>query len=257
MRVLSLCPSITETLFALGLEPAEGHGTGIVGRTKFCVEPSARVAALPVVGGTKDPRLERILELAPDLVLMNEEENRREDAEALAAAGVALHTSLPVDVPSTARALESIGTAVGRPGPAADLARDLTARAAQIEASLADAAPVRFAYLIWRGPWMAAGPGTYVDALLKAAGGTNVLGRGPIRYPEVGLASLADRGIDRVLLSSEPFPFTARHLDEVRAALGSEQPAIDLVDGRLLSWHGVSTLDGLPYARRVLAGGDA
>lgn len=248
MRVLSLCPSTTETLFALGLEPAVGDGPGVVGRTKFCVEPAEQVASLPVVGGTKDPRIDRVLELAPDLVLMNEEENRLEDAEALRAAGVALHTSLPVDVPSTAATLRAIGAAVGRTEAGDQLAVELERRAAAVAQRVAGRAPVRFLYLIWRGPWMAAGRGTYIDALLAHVGGENVLDRDGPRYPEVDLPALAEQGVDRVLLSSEPYPFAAKHVAEVRAALGSEAPAIELVDGRLLSWHGVSTLDGVAYA---------
>jgi hypothetical protein len=102
---------------------------------------------------------------------------------------------------------------------------------------------------------MAAARGTYVDALLAHAGGENVLDRDGPRYPEVDLPALAEQGVDRVLLSSEPFPFAAKHVAEVRAALGSEAPAIELVDGRLLSWHGVSTLDGVAYAAGSLGVG--
>ena len=252
MRVLSLCPSITETLFALGCGPARGPGAGIVGRTKFCTEPRGRVADLPVVGGTKDPRLERILALAPERVLMNEEENRREDAEALRAAGLQVHASLPVDVPSTARALRAIGRAIGREEQADDLAARLTERADAVAARAAGRPPVRFCYLIWRRPWMAVGPGTYVDALLTQAGGRNVVAGGGARYPEVDLDELLEAGVERVFLSSEPFPFREPHRDEVRAALASDRPAVELVDGRLLSWHGYSTLEGLAYAERLL-----
>lgn len=253
MRVLALCPSTTETLFALGMEPAAGDGPGIVGRTKFCVEPTGRVDALPIVGGTKDPRLDRVRALAPDLVLMNEEENRREDFEALEQAGVAVHTSLPVDIPSTALAIRSIGEAVGRRSAGAELADRLTEEALRVHALGQARPPVRYLYLIWRGPWMAAARGTYIDALLANAGGCNVIEEEDVRYPEVDLSALASRGVDRVLLSSEPYPFGPQHVEEVTAALGSIGCRVQLVDGRLLSWHGSSSIAGVDHAARVLA----
>jgi iron complex transport system substrate-binding protein len=89
MRIVSLCPSLTELVFDLGL------GASLVGRTKFCIHPADGVGTVEKVGGTKNPKIDRIIELAPDLVLLNEEENRREDAEALQAAGLKCHVSFP------------------------------------------------------------------------------------------------------------------------------------------------------------------
>src|ERR671938_938029 len=102
MRIVSLCPSLTELVFDLG------RGDTLVGRTKFCVHPADRVGAVPSVGGTKNPKVDRIVALAPDLVLLNEEENRREDAEALRAAGIACHVSFPKSVVETAAMVRSI-----------------------------------------------------------------------------------------------------------------------------------------------------
>src|SRR5437763_15145962 len=96
MRVVSLCPSLTELVFDLG------RGDTLVGRRKFCVHPADRVAAVPSMGGTKNPKVDRIVALAPDLVLLNEEENRREDAEALRATSVACHVSFPKNALDTA-----------------------------------------------------------------------------------------------------------------------------------------------------------
>src|ERR671939_1308953 len=106
VRLISLCPSLTELVFDLG------RGDDLVGRTKFCVHPKGRVERVESVGGTKNPKVARIVELAPDLVLMNEEENRREDAEALAAAGVRLHVSFPQDASETAQMVRDIGLAL-------------------------------------------------------------------------------------------------------------------------------------------------
>lgn len=244
MRVVSLCPSTTETLFDIGA------GDVLVGRTKFCVEPSGGVESVPVIGGTKDPRIDRIVDLAPDLVLMNEEENRREDAEALRAAGVELMVTFPRDIPETAAAVRAIGDAVGC-GPAARSVADQIDRAfAAAQASAAR--PIRYAYLIWRRPWMAVGSATFVDALFAAAGGVNVFG-GTERYPEFTLAELEAADPEVVLLSSEPFPFAEKHADELAEASGVARDRFRLADGQLCTWHGSRTRFGVPYAAGLLA----
>ena len=92
MRIVSLCPSLTELAFDLG------RGEDIVGVTRYCVHPAAGLAAVEKVGGPKNPQIERIVELRPDVVLMNEEENRLEDAEALQQAGIPYHVTLPKTV---------------------------------------------------------------------------------------------------------------------------------------------------------------
>jgi iron complex transport system substrate-binding protein len=246
VRVVSLCPSLTETVFALG------RGDTLVGRTKFCIHPAAEVARVERVGGTKNPKIERIVALAPDLVLMNDEENRREDAEALAAAGVRTLSSLPLDPAGAAAAVRTLAVALGAAAAGERLAADIEARAARVHAARAGAPPVRFAYLIWRAPWMAVGAGTYVHGLLALAGGANVLAGRAERYPEISLAELAAVDPERVFLSSEPFPFAERHADELAAATGLARARFECVDGELLSWHGARTPAGLDYAARLL-----
>lgn len=247
MRLVSLCPSLTDSLFALGV------GTQVVGRTKFCVRPADGVASVERVGGTKNPQIDRIVALAPDLVLMNEEENRREDAEALAARGLRVLNTFARDVAGAAAALVTIGDAVGAGAAARQWARAIETRAAQVRARAASAGRprVRFVYLIWQQPWMAVAPGTYIDDLLTLAGGENVVTAREPRYPEVNVAQLA--AADRVLLSSEPFPFAARHLQATSAATGLAPERFQLVDGELLSWHGTRTLAGLDYAASLFA----
>jgi ABC-type Fe3+-hydroxamate transport system substrate-binding protein len=245
MRIVSLCPSLTESVFELG------KGAELVGRTKFCVQPADRVDAVERVGGTKNPKLDRILALAPDLVLMNEEENRREDAEALTAAGVHVLSTFARDVPGTASALIAMGEAIGAASEARGLAARIEALAAEVAARAAGRARVTFAYLIWREPLMAVAPGTYIDALLTLAGGDNVVPASADRYPAIDGGVLARAA--RTLLSSEPFPFTERHLAELAAATGLGAERFALVDGERLSWHGARTLAGLAYAEQVLS----
>ena len=253
MRVVSLCPSLTELVFALG------RGGGLVGRTKFCVHPADRVAAVPALGGTKDPKLDRVVALRPDLVLMNEEENRREDWEALAAAGVPLHVSFPRDALGTAAMVRDVGRALGAPGEAEAIAGEIERRTAAVCARAAARAarggrPVRWAYLIWRRPWMAAGGDTFVTALLDQAGGENVFASRPSRYPEVGADDLRAADPDVVLLSSEPFPFAERHVEELAQETGLPRERFRFADGELLSWHGARTVAGVDYADALLEG---
>lgn len=243
MRVVSLCPSLTETVFRLG------SGALLVGRTKFCVEPHGAVEAVERVGGTKNPKLDRIVALRPDLVLMNEEENRREDAEALRASQVPVLSTFAQDVPGAIDSVLAIGRAIGVEAAAQALVAELRQRAAAVAARAAQRPPVRFAYLIWRKPWMAAGRETYIDGLLTLAGGVNVLAGGA-RYPEVDAATLGQAQL--LLLSSEPFPFSERHQEELCAELGLPRQRTRLVDGQLLSWHGARTLEGLAYAEQLL-----
>ena len=251
MRLVSLCPSLTELVYDLG------RGDALVGRTKFCRHPADRVEAVEKVGGTKDPKIARIVALAPDLVLLNEEENRREDAEALAAAGIPLHVSFPRDAQDTADMVRSIGAAVDAPDAASRIAADIEQRSVRVRAAAAERAArgeraPRWTYLIWRRPWMAVNGDTFVHALLAQAGGVNVLADLPTRYPTVEPAALAAADPDLVLLSSEPFPFAEQHADELAAESGLPRDRFRLVDGELLSWHGSRTPEGVDYAARVL-----
>jgi iron complex transport system substrate-binding protein len=244
---VSLCPSLTELVFDLG------RGDDLVGRTKFCVHPAGRVDRVEAVGGTKNPKIARIVELAPDLVLLNEEENRREDAAALAEAGVRCHVSFPRDVDDTARMVRDIGTVLERPAEAARIAADIERRAARVRESARQAPTVRYAYLIWRNPWMVAGGDTFVTAMLALPGGVNVFAGHAERYPTVTPEELAVADPDVMLLSSEPFPFKEKHAEELAAASGLPRERMQFVDGEYLTWHGSRTPDGVDYAERVIA----
>ncbi len=246
MRIVSLCPSLTELVFDLGC------GDDLVGITKFCVHPAHRLAAIEKVGGTKDPRIERIVELAPDLVLLNREENRIADVDALERAGVTCHTSMPRTVAETAEMVRSIGAELDRVEPADAIARDIEARSARVRKAAAGKRPVRWAYLIWREPPMTVNRDTFVDSLLDQAGGQNVFGDRPDRYPTISTADLVRANPDVVLLGSEPFPFQEKHVVELAGQTGFGRERFRIVDGEYLSWHGSRTPDGIDYAERIL-----
>lgn len=246
MRLVSLCPSLTELVFDLG------RGPDLVGVTEWCVHPAEGVARVEKVGGTKNPAVARIVALAPDLVLMNEEENRREDAEALAAAGVRTLSSLPRDVADTAAMVRQIGAALERTAEAESIARDIETRGARVREAARGLREVPFAYLIWRKPYMAVNDDTFASALLVLAGGRNVFGAHPERYPEVSADELARARPELVLLSTEPFAFLPRHADELADLTGIPRERFVIADGELLSWHGSRTPRGIDYAEALV-----
>lgn len=219
-RVVSLVPSVTETLRAWGVEP--------IACTRFCEQPD-----LPHVGGTKDPDVAAIADLAPDLVVVDREENRREDHDALVAAGLDVHVLAVVDL---AHLDGQLGPLAERVGARWDPIGPVPEPPAQATAWVP----------IWRRPWMALGEPTYGSAVLRALGLANVAAAdGP--YPELDLDEVRARRPDVVVAPSEPYPFTERH----RAELESVAPT-RLVDGRDLLWWGVRTAGALERLAAVL-----
>lgn len=248
MKIISLCPSLTELVFDLGL------GDALVGRTKFCVHPEGRVDAVEKVGGTKNPKIERIVELAPDLVLMNEEENRKEDASALAAAGLRVHSSMPRTAAETAAMVRSVGVALTCSREAERIASDIERRADRVRRDAVNHPPVRYACLIWRDPIMTINDDTFIAGLLSLAGGQNVFANLPDRYPSISPTDLHAADPLLILLPNEPFPFQDKHVEELAALTRLPRDRFRLADGELLSWHGSRTPRGIDYAESLLRG---
>ena len=246
MRIVSLCPSYTELVFDLG------RGADLVGITEYCVHPADRVGAVEKVGGTKTPDVARIVALEPDLVLMNDEENRRADAEALQGAGVRVLATFPRDCAGTAEMIRAVGAALERPREAEAIARDVERRAAGVRERAGGRRPVSFAYLIWRRPWMSVNADTFAHALLAQAGGRNVFAERAERYPEVTPDDLARADPELVLLCTEPFPFQEKHADELAAATNLPRERFRIADGEYLSWHGSRTPAGIDYAAELV-----
>jgi ABC-type Fe3+-hydroxamate transport system substrate-binding protein len=211
-RVVSLVPSVTETLLAWGVVP--------IAVTRFCEQPG-----LPTVGGTKDPDVEAIIGLAPDLVVVDREENRREDAAALEAAGVPVHAT-------AVRSLADVGPALAELRRAIGLGPDTPRRRGRTEGGLR----LRVWVPIWRRPWMSVSRRTYGSSLLEHCGADNVLADHPAPYPTVTLEEIALLRPDAVLAPSEPYPWAERHRH-----LFSDVAPMVLVDGHDLFWWGART----------------
>ncbi len=225
-RIVSLVPSLTEALAALGLDAET------VGITRFCVHPAGWKQRKAVVGGTKGTDPARVLALAPDLVVANREENDRAPVEALAAAGVPVWLS---DIATVADALDALRS-LGRVSARAAEGDALAARVADAFAGVPPPPrPVRAVYLIWRDPWMTVGADTIVHDVLARTGVANAFGD-RARYPAVTPDEIRAADPDVVMLSSEPYPFAAKHVAEVQAL--APRARVVLVDGEAFSWYG-------------------
>ena len=231
-RIVSLVPSLTEALFALGA------GERVVGRTRYCTQPLRRVGKVEKVGGTKKVDVGKVLDLAPDLVLAVREENARDDIERLAAAGVSVFIGAPETVEDALAMLKELAERIGAPGTGAVLGP-----VERVYGRLREAGSRRVRRRcfvpIWKDPYMSVGSDTYVHDVLETCGAANVCG-GSTRYPLVGLEEVEALQPEIVLLPDEPYPFSAEDLAEfytldIPAARGDR---IHLVDGKLLTWYG-------------------
>ncbi len=257
-RVVSLVPSVTESLFELGV------GDRLIAVTDYCVHPEAEVATLPHVGGTKNPDIARIIALQPDLVILNQEENRREDAEALRAANIPVWVTFPRTVREAFNLLWTIMHVFDEPSMV-ERVRSIEWLVDWLE-KIEHEPPCRVFAPIWYDPLMTFNADTYAHDLLRVCGGENIfaererqfplkadLGEAdPLesddpriagrdtRYPRVTLDEVVAAQPDVILLPSEPFPFDESHV-EIFAALdvpAAHQGRIHLLDGSLLTWHG-------------------
>lgn len=244
-RLVSLVPSTTETLFDLGLGPR------VVGCTRYCLHPAEGLEGVLRVGGTKDADVEAILELGPELVLANCEENTREIIESLER-HVPVWAAFPRTVDAAIADLQQMAGLLG----ASEAARAWVARI-ELERRRVHRArhPARVSYLIWRKPWMRISADTFIASLLAEAGWRLALPPTEERFPVVQPSELAAANPDRVLLSSEPFPFARSHLEELVAATGLPAERFCLVDGENLSWHGSRMARGMAYLAGLAAAG--
>lgn len=203
---------------------------------------------LPRVGGTKSPDITRILDLKPDLVFANAEENRREDVEALRASGIEVDVSLPKTVGEVPEAVRQWGRRLESADQADVLASRIEMEWKSLEAD-PPASRFRYAYWIWKDPWMTVSDDTYVADLIRLAGGDNIYGNEADRYPTTHPAEALARAPDVHILSSEPYPFTEeKHGALVDQLFGQETRRL-FVDGDDYCWHGARTLQGLEAAR--------
>jgi ABC-type Fe3+-hydroxamate transport system substrate-binding protein len=245
-RIVSLVPSLTELLCDLGL------AANLVGRSGFCIHPRETVRRIPKMGGTKDADIGKIRAAAPTHLVVNVDENRREQVEALAQYVphvVVTHPNTPED---NLELFRLFGGIFRREARADALATDFRAAREELRRATGRLPRERVLYLIWKDPWMTVSRATYVSAMLAAAGWDTLPESSEARYPEVDAVSQRLTFVERVLLATEPYRFTAQHLAAAAARFGA--PA-RLIDGEMVSWYGSRAAAGLRYLSGLRSGG--
>ncbi len=235
-RIVSLVPSVTEALFALGL------GERVVGVTDWCLHPAAGLARVPRVGGTKNPRIAAIAELAPDLVLANLEENREIDVRRLRQHGLTVWVDYPRTVDQALDQLDWLSRLGATPGAAARVLEPIVSAVAHARAS-APPRLLRGFVPVWKDPWTTLSADTYGHDLLALCGIHGLFARAIDRYPRVSLDDVAARAPEIVLLPDEPYHFTEAHAHELAQGpltrtVAARHGRIHVIDGTLLFWHG-------------------
>jgi iron complex transport system substrate-binding protein len=242
VRIVSLVPSLTLTLFDLGVE-----ASSVVGRTPWCIHPADAVASVPVVGGTKTPNLGKIAQAKPDLVIMDRDENPKAVHDWCVEQGYqtfVCHVRHPNDVPEM---LRELGLAVGREKQAGELAGSLEVIVADLpEPNGRVALP-----LIWHEPLMAANGATYAGNMVACMGyDVPVIEPTGTGYPVITPQTVVDWGVTDLFLSSEPHEFSMEEGERLAKAIaeqGSPPPALHLIDGEALTWMGSYTERGLHH----------
>lgn len=236
-RIVSIVPSQTELLFDLGLDEE------VVGVTKFCIHPIEKFASKTKVGGTKKLLIEKIRDLKPDLIIGNKEENTKEEVELLMQEFPVWMSDI-YNLEDATKTISQIGEIVNREPEAAYLNHLINAGFTDLQ-TLAVEKNINqsVAYLIWKDPYMFAGRNTFIDDILRKIGLQNIIEQG--RYPELSLSQLQTLNPKLIFLSSEPYPFKQKHIDEIQSALPNAK--VMLVDGEMFSWYGSRLVKAVNY----------
>jgi ABC-type Fe3+-hydroxamate transport system substrate-binding protein len=231
-------PSQTELLFYLGLDME------VIGITKFCIHPESKFKTLTKVGGTKQLNIDQIKALQPDLIIANKEENERSQVEELMSICPVWISDIH-NLDEALHMIRSVGAITDHETAAKTLGDDIASRFSKL---ILPALNLRVAYFIWRKPYMAAGSGTFIDSMLQKCGLINAFEMG--RYPEISVDELMKVKPDVIFLSSEPYPFRQKHIDEFKEIL--PQARVVLVDGEMFSWYGSRLLYAPAYFKELM-----
>lgn len=237
MRIVSLVPSITETLFDLGLTTDE-----IVGRTKFCIHPKDYVDKIEIIGGTKNLNIDKIKSLKPDFIIANKEENIKEQVEELMKDFKVLVTNVET-LEDNYYLIKQFGHLFGKE----EKAQFFNLKTYEAFDIPEPEKKLKVAYLIWKNPYMTIGGDTFISRILEELGFENLF-KNQKRYPEIQLEDL--KSADLIFLSSEPFPFKEKHIEEIQEVCKNQK--IKIVDGEAFSWYGSHLAKCGEYYRELL-----
>ena len=236
-RIVSIVPSQTELLFELGLDDE------IIGITKFCIHPIEKFATRAKVGGTKKLRIDEIRRLQPDLIIGNKEENTQSEIELLMQEFPVWMSDI-CNLDDAMKTIQLIGEMVDRGPEAAYLNHLINAGFTDLQTlALNHGINQSVAYVIWKDPYMFAGRNTFIDDVLRKIGLNNAIVTD--RYPSLSLEEFKALNCELVFLSSEPYPFKKKHIEELQLLLPKAK--ILLVDGEMFSWYGSRLIKAVQY----------
>ncbi|RKS97557.1 ABC transporter substrate-binding protein [Chryseobacterium defluvii] len=238
MKVVSLVPSITEALFDLGLTENE-----VIGRTKFCIHPYEKIKKVEIIGGTKNINIEKIKSLQPDLIIANKEENVKDQVEALMEDFKVMVTHVET-VEDNYYLVKNLGNIFHQE----EKAKAYNLKIYEVLNQTKINSPIKAAYLIWKNPYMTIGSDTFIHHILTETGFENSF-KDKTRYPEITVEDLAETDI--IMLSSEPFPFKEKHIDELKAFYPEKK--IMIVDGEAFSWYGTHIAKCGEYFKELIS----
>lgn len=238
MKVISLVPSITEALFDLGLTENE-----VIGRTKFCIHPYEKIKKVEIIGGTKNINIEKIKSLQPDLIIANKEENVKDQVEALMEDFKVMVTHVET-VEDNYYLVKNLGNIFHQE----EKAKAYNLKIYEVLNQAKINSPIKAAYLIWKNPYMTIGSDTFIHHILTETGFENSF-KDKTRYPEITVEDLAETDI--IMLSSEPFPFKEKHIDELKAFYPEKK--IMIVDGEAFSWYGTHIAKCGEYFKELIS----
>ena len=237
-KIISLVPSQTELLSYFDLDKE------VIGITKFCVHPKQWFTAKTKVGGTKSLNIELIKKLQPDLIIANKEENVKEQIEELANKFNVWVTDVN-NLEDALLMIEDIGHITHKSNEAGILITRIKTNFSQLPISNEQ---LSTCYLIWRNPYMTIGGDTFINNMMKHCGLQNIF-ENETRYPEVTIEQLSTDNCHLILLSSEPYPFKQKHIDELQQQLPDKK--IFLANGEMFSWYGSRLLEVPSYFKKL------
>ena len=240
-RIVSLVPSVTELLFDLDLE------ANLLGRTAFCIHPKGRVKNIKSVGGTKQINMTKLRALEATHVIVNIDENPKEMVEEIAAMGIEIVVTHPETPEDNIDLFNMLGGIFDREAEAEALCAPLNQALGEIHALRKSRPENRVLYLIWKDPWMIVSQDTYAAQMLALINWQTVGHDPDIRYPRIDDMSQLVADSDRILFSSEPFPFTEDHMEEFRKEFPCDGKHLQLVDGEMITWYGSRAIEAIRY----------
>lgn len=234
-RIVSLVPSISKSIFDLG------GSNELIAVTRFCTRPKDLRKTKIVIGGTKNPDINKILMLEPDLIIANKEENRKEDIEELSKYAQVFCTNIK-SISDAQLLIKDLGKILNKEAHALRTCKQIANKLKELEGI--ESSNKRILYLIWQKPYMTVGKDTFINDVIEACGFNNVFSS-ETRYPIVDQSKPMISKPDLVFLSSEPYPFREKHKVRIRRDFPNSTPI--LADGIAFSWYGTSFLSKIDY----------